>query len=127
MERTRFSCLFVLFLLAASGLGCGAVQQEALSLAIDEIETGEYQRALGRIEDALRYDKTPPDLDALGNYLKGKCHEGLGEYEEAIELYRYVLDKHPDCSHVLQCRRRIERLEKVLAGDPDVPPAVMNE
>jgi TolA-binding protein len=49
-----------------------------------------------------------PRWQAAALLQAGKCHEQLGRYKEAAELYSHLLKKHPDSEFVEQANQRLK-------------------
>jgi tetratricopeptide (TPR) repeat protein len=87
--------------------------------------TGKVRKALGHLEQALRY--APDDLQALAQ--KGVCLAKLNRYQEALLCFERILALSPDNLHALRnkgvclsnlCREQeaLQIFDRVLEIDP---------
>ena len=117
MKRIFFLALICLS--AAAFLGCATtLQKGAMDVAYSRISKGQYERALQELSYAEGYKEPTPDLRAEIFYLKAICYEGLGRYNDAIGLLKYVIDKFPDSSYAYQAKERLRGIERML-NKPD--------
>jgi tetratricopeptide (TPR) repeat protein len=90
------------------------------------VEDGDYGRALGRIEAAIRSDVFEPELLLL----RAQCHEHLGNRAQAAVDYAHraeLLGGHPDAilpvaiqlAHLGRHDEELELYDKILAVAPD--------
>jgi tetratricopeptide (TPR) repeat protein len=80
--------------------------------ALSKISKGEYERALKELSYAEKYKEPTPDLRAEILYLRAICYEGLGRYDDAIGILKYLIDKFPDSSYAYQAKERLRGIER---------------
>lgn len=104
------------------------------SLAVEAIERGMYQEAVGYLDRVLAIE--PDNVDAL--LKKGEALSYLGRYEEELQNYDRVLAIEPDNVDALfnkggalldlgKYEEAIEYFDRVLASEPDAVDALNNK
>jgi tetratricopeptide (TPR) repeat protein len=53
-----------------------------------------YEKGLEKLRKVLLYDENFGQQEALF-YYTGKCYQGVGDYEKAMEYYNRVLTEYP--------------------------------
>lgn len=82
-------------------------------LALEYVDTGEYQRALTMFELSYQIN----GLDARILYYIGLSHEMLGDTEDAAYYYQYAIVTFPDEAWTANSEARLENL---LESYPDL-------
>ena len=93
--------------------GCGTAQRGAILWAYSDIEKSKYESALQNLSDAEGYVEPTPELKAEISYLKATCYAGLGRYDEAIGVLKYIIDKFPDSIYAYQAKETLLRLKRL--------------
>ena len=100
----------VLFLLIAVA-GCQSFTEVKLANMQKYVEKGRYQQALYRLEGAFAYQSDDPQVQAGYEYWKARAYEGLGRKEEAIGVYRFIIDQFPDTLWKSKAEAQLKLLE----------------
>lgn len=101
--------------------GCSSMAQSgAISRSYKAYRDGEYTTALRHLGRAENYGEVTPERRAEILYLKGRCLEGLGNKQEATQLYLHLAKTYPDSEYAARSQGRIEEIK---SGKAPAPPA----
>lgn len=98
------------------------MQEARAKLAKKQYKTGELYRKMGYYQAAVisydyvldEYYDTPFSDDAL--YWKGECSTKLMEWNDAVQSFASLIEKHPDSSYVDSARGKLSEARKKLAN-----------
>ena len=76
---------------------------------------GDYKNAMIYFRKFL--DNKENHLNRMGYYNIGRCHEELGEKDEAIEAYRQALAAYPNSGYSALARERIKVLQRQMGNE----------
>ncbi|MFH1858502.1 MAG: outer membrane protein assembly factor BamD [Candidatus Omnitrophota bacterium] len=89
--------------------------KEQLAWALSLFETKEYARALQEMENlARRYPQSPEAAEA--QFYIGRCHEELGNDEEAFKAYEEVVKKYPNSDKIQEVIEHEYRIANLYYG-----------
>jgi tetratricopeptide (TPR) repeat protein len=111
----------LLVLLPALSSCVSLVQAGATDRAYKYYRKGDYVTALRMLTSAESYGRMPEPRHAEICYLKGRCLEGLGNRDEAVMLYEYLIKTYPATEFAARARGRIQELRSG-SGPPAPPP-----
>jgi len=112
-------------LVVAFSLSCwGMAQQGALLQAEEALQRGDFHEAVEKADLALRF-KTPTSIvEGQAVFIKAEALQGLGRYEEASLLYRYLVAVHGRSPYAFQALVRIDELSaRGVDTERKMPPA----
>jgi hypothetical protein len=88
--------------------GCAStIQSTSITSAYKTFEANNYKRTLELIYRAEHAHVNTPELEAELTYLKALTHEMLGNNNEAVALYRYLLEQHTNSQYGYLSRRKL--------------------
>lgn len=71
---------------------------------------GEYEKAIQKYQSFI--DENPEgNLAIISHYYVARSHEALGHKDEAMQLYRQIIEKHPDVIWANFSETQIKELE----------------
>jgi hypothetical protein len=85
---------------------CATTQKGALSRAQGAYDDGEFEKCLSHVTRAESYGEHSELTNARLSFQRALCLEGAGRKAEAIEVYRNLMQKHPDSDWAAQARAR---------------------
>lgn len=71
----------------------------------------ECAELLAKAELNLPFLKDRPELVAQASYLKADCLMRMGRDSEALGLFRYIAEQHPESPYAYQSQARIDAFE----------------
>lgn len=77
--------------------GCAGLYGDAASLELTKLhQKNKCERLVTMADENLPFFKDRPELVAQAFYLKADCLTQLGRNAEAVALFRYVVEQHPE-------------------------------
>lgn len=92
----------------------------ALLAAHESFAEGKYQEAIVASDEALSYGSPDPKDVADAYLIKAKSLEALGETDEAIGLYVFLVQTFPGTPHDFQARGRLQKLEALQPAESPI-------
>jgi hypothetical protein len=102
--------------------GCSLAQRGALDRAYRAHREGDHWKALEKLSDAESYTKPTPEMGAEILFLRASCFESLGRSEDAIGVYKHIIENYPETAYASQARikLRINENDLEIKKDPDI-------
>ena len=89
---------------------CAAqVQKGAVQLAYSNFEDRDYEDTLKYINQAENARTTSTELKAELIYLKAQTYEKMGSYDQAISLYKYLVEQHYKSQYAYLAKEKLEK------------------
>ena len=119
MHRLSIAGLLLSLLLAPAALCAQTDEEKELAekryrVGAQLYDISQYAKALVEFNEAYRLYPLP---DMLFNI--ARCHEVLGDLEQAIRAYKLFLEKKPDSPHASRVKARLRSLRERLVSKKD--------
>jgi hypothetical protein len=87
---------------------CGAAASGAMIQANNALQDKDYDRALGKVDDAQRMgDTSDPEFEKRVLSLKARIYEAKGDQVAASGIYQYILDHYPNSEEAYLARSKL--------------------
>lgn len=109
ISSVQFTLVFLLF---AAFAGCHTPDSfhfGAYSEAEKFYEKGEYAKAIAKYEQYVR-ENPEGNMAVIARYFMAKSYEGLGQKDQAKELYRRISKENPDLIWAHFSKERLKAL-----------------
>lgn len=98
--------MLVLSLLAS---GCGGLVESGSQIKLQELHRdNECAKLIQTADEVYTFIADRPDLLAEANFLKADCLMSMGHESDAIALFRYVAERHPESPFAYRAAARVE-------------------
>ena len=113
MKNARFYTLFIILLALQITLSSCAsmVQKGALSLAEKSFQSGDCHKTLQHLMRAEQYGATTNQQKSYISYRRGTCLEVIGQRDQAIASYEYVINSFPGSEQAYLSNARLKILK----------------
>jgi len=125
--RPFHNAMLVLVILAPLA-ACGLARQGAWQEALEYYSDGEYAEAIRKSEHVLAWGTASEEERANAYLLQARCHEKLGQSDQAIGLYTFVSRTFPESPQDYQARVALTRIEhpgKLPTMSPRIKPVAI--
>jgi tetratricopeptide (TPR) repeat protein len=110
---SKISMTFFLALaLVVQSCSAGSLQNGAMIGAHKAFAKGDCEKVLNKLSQAQRYQEPSPALKAEISHLRGLCLEKLSRTNEAIGVYKYLINTFPKSEYAYRAKERLRVLEK---------------
>lgn len=93
-------------------LGCGGLMELGAVAELTELhQRNECGQLVAKADTNLAFLEDRPDLLAQAHYLKADCLMRMRREAEALGLFRYVTEQHPESPYAYQAQARIDAYE----------------
>lgn len=112
-----------ILILATLSIGCSSrsALDRHLDAAYQQYEAGNCGRVMLELSQAQRFSRPRDNLQPEISQLRGQCLEREGLFVDAVQTYRFIIERYPASEYAYRSHARLQTLRQLGHYRPDEP------